>query len=287
MKQFMITSLTQLKRDLDYFLKKIHFNSNALNNELPNFYSEKLLIHLVPHLIENFKSNENYQVLTLNLIQNYAKFNIYDERLMKLVYFDIFCAADNSRQFKRMKMTDFQFLYLFLSKYRLPYVDQQKLAKIIFKLSIFKNDSVVFLIEFILNEVDNEDLYKRLIKEIGYLNANDFNFKGIMFKRISVAKHLIGKANLDKNMKFIINQILDQLAKVKFPRKKQNLILYDHYYPIDKRMQRIAYLSNNYLEMNEFCIYDKNKEDLIALTQYRDLLLNVDQIELENEDQEK
>ena len=85
----------------------------------------------------------------------------------------------------------------------------------------------------------------RLIKEIGYLNANDFNFKGFMFKRVPVAKHLIKKANLDKKTKFIINQILDQLAKVKSPRKKQNLILYDFYYRIDKRMQRNANLSNN------------------------------------------
>ena len=138
-------SITQSKEDLDYFLKKIHLSSNALNNELPNFYSEKLLIFLVPHLIENFKSDENYKIFTY-LIQNYAKYNIYDERLMKLVYFDIFCAADNSRQFKIMKMIDFEFLYFFLSKYRLPYVDQQKLAKIIFKLAIFKRDPVGFLI---------------------------------------------------------------------------------------------------------------------------------------------
>ena len=37
-------------------------------------------------------------------------------------------------------------------------------------------------------------------------------------------------------MKFTINQILDQLVKVKIQRKKQNLISYDLYYAIDKRM---------------------------------------------------
>ena len=203
---------------------------------------------------------------------------------MKLAYFDIFCAAHNSRQFKKMEMNNFQFLYLYLSKYRLPYVDQQKLAKIICELSIFKRDPVRFLIEFILNEVDDEDLYSRLIKEIGYLNANDFNLNEVIFKKIPVAKHLIEEANLDKKMKFIINQILDRLVKVKAQRKEKNLISIDHYYRIDKRMQKIAYLSNNNLEINKFCIYDKNKKDLVALTEYRDLLLNVDQIELENED---
>ena len=98
----------------------------------------------MPHLTENFKSDEYYQFLTLNLIQNYAKYNIYNERLMKLVYFDIFCVADNSKQFKRMTINNFIFLYLYLSKYRLPYVDQQKLAKIICNLSIFKSDPFFF-----------------------------------------------------------------------------------------------------------------------------------------------
>ena len=51
-------------------------------------------------------------------------------------------------------------------------------------------------------------------------------------------------------------------------------------------MRRNACLSNNNLEMNEFCIYDKNKEALVALARYRDLMLNVNQIELENKDQE-
>ena len=51
-------------------------------------------------------------------------------------------------------------------------------------------------------------------------------------------------------------------------------------------MKKIAYLSNNNLEIYEFCIYDKKKEGLIALTQYKDLLFNVDQIKLENKDQE-
>ena len=276
-------SITQSKRDLDYFLKKIHFSSNALNYELPNFYSGKLLIHLVSHLIENLKSDENYQLLTLHLIQNYAKYNIYDERLMKLVYFDIFCAADNSRQFKRITIKDLRFLYLFLSKYRLPYVDQQKLAIIICNLSVFKSNPVVFLIEFILNDVDNEDLYKRLIKEINNLNANDFDLNEVIFRRIPIAKHLIEKANLDKKMKFIINQILNQLAN---SSKNQKKLIYSDFYNIDKRMQKNACLSNNNIEINEFCIYDKNKEDLISLTQYRDLLLNVEQIELENENQE-
>ena len=30
-------SITESKRDLDYFLKKIHLTSNALNNELSQF----------------------------------------------------------------------------------------------------------------------------------------------------------------------------------------------------------------------------------------------------------
>ena len=75
--------------------------------------------------------------------------------------------------------------------------------------------------------MDNEDLYKRLIKEIGNLNANDFNFKGVRFKglnfkKILVAQHLIEKANLDKKMKFTISQILDQLAKSPRNQKKSN-----------------------------------------------------------------
>ena len=51
-------------------------------------------------------------------------------------------------------------------------------------------------------------------------------------------------------------------------------------------MRRNACLSNNNLEIYEFCIYDKNKEALVVLAQYRDLMSNVNQIELENKDQE-
>ena len=271
---------TQSKRQLDYGLKKLHYNTNDFNFEFSNFYSEKLLAFLVPHLIDNLKLNESYKIWTLNLIQNYGKFDIYDEKLIKSIYFEIFCSYDNLKQYSKFTNEEILFLYILLVKYRLPFVDHEKIARFICSASIFKLSPLKVLIEFILNDLDNENLYSCLIKEIANLSDNELRFlsKNIFLEKIALAKYKIENSdNVSEKMKLSISQVLDYSMGFRENRE----FVFDDYYHLNNKMQRNGYLFNRLL-VKAFCIYDKTKQDLINLTKYRYLFNIIDQIKLDD-----
>ena len=68
---------------IDNYLIKIHNSTDDFNYESPNFYDERILKLLAEHLINNLNSRHKH--LIVNLIQNYAKYNVYNEKLLKFI----------------------------------------------------------------------------------------------------------------------------------------------------------------------------------------------------------
>ena len=138
---------------------KVHDKVDYLNFEFVNYFDKRLLVFLAPYLIERINSGKCPLDYLYIVIKHFVKFNIYDERLLKLMINLFFTDLD------RLDIEYIHF-YFMLSKYRLPFVDHQYLTKQLFDLSRefknsyeFKQMSVRLLAEFILNDVNDEDLF--------------------------------------------------------------------------------------------------------------------------------
>ena len=279
----------QSKEDLDLFLVILHRSIEEVNFEFPNFYSEKLLNFLIPHLIENMELKKSLKHSTFRLVKNYSLFKIYDKKLMKLIY-NQFCNSDDFRNFliKRDSVLDFYFL---LTNYRLKFVDHHYLAKQVWKISpnfqvLTRNQLVInlkFLSSLILNDFYDKDLFNNLVEIlVQAMKENLFNELGIIrnedFQRIVLAKiylPIFFKINGDR-MKSTIEQILDQST---YSLADQKPKIVNYYYQINNKLQSNGYLSNG-LYINAFAIYDHSLKDLIPLTEHRYFFNKIDKMQV-------
>lgn len=259
-------SLQATDEDFGYFLDNLHDFVHDLSFEFPNFYDPSILPFLVPYLTQNVESNARLKVLVFELVQNYAKFNIYDEKLTKVVY-DL-CLNDkkppsgNSSQF-----------YFLLSKYRLPFVDHRHLSRVLFSFSTnhqltdSKANPLRVLCELILNDVHDENL-------LGYLNdivdhqKDEYyaSFKSVnQYKQIALARHYLSTKNVLKDgLKAKLQDVLDQVIYNLNAFYKKPMISYKLFHT-DRRLQKNGFLSNG-IYIETFGIYDSLRAGLVPMT---------------------
>ena len=248
-----------------------------------------MLVFLASYLIERINSGKLPLRYLYNVIKHFAKFNIYDERLLKLMN-NILCTNQ-----VRLNKQDILHFYFMLSNYRLPFVDPQHLTKQLFDLSRefknsyeFKQLSVRLLAEFILNDVNNEDLFNYLIKTIENLDQKFLAYyrPGLRFKRVVLSKiYLSMFSNVYSKMKTRINKLMDQLIpKIYLDKRWKNVSI--EYFKINDKIQKDAFLSNG-LHLNTIAVYNKSCGGLVSLDKYQNLFLfnKIDQMQL-NEDEE-
>ena len=274
------------ERQLDFYLLNVHGAAVKLNSEFVNFYDKRLFQLLLDHLIENYQTSPKCKELICNLAKNYAKFSINDERLMRLIY-HLFCT---DKQFRCDK-----YLYFFLSKYRLPFVDHNFIAKLIVyhtteSFETNKKEYLNLLVEFILNDVVDGDLFNYLIKKIGLNHLDNRSLvleNSNFFKKLLLAKTYVTlfSNDLDEKLKKSIELKLDEYI-FKFDSMQLTMFISFKTLVINKKLQINGYYAyqSNRIYLNEFAIYDQTRKDLISLDSYRDLFKKIDQIPL-NKDQ--
>ena len=275
------------KRDINFYITKVHYSSLYLDNEFTNFYDERLLAHLAkfanePRLVVGLKF-EKFKIY--KIIKNYAFSNYYDVRLLKQLYSSVYHEnqVNLGGVYSDYDVCDF---YLLLSKYRLPFVDHRFLiSKMI---NQFRNaDALRILCELILNDVNNEQLFKYLIDSIDqhYMDSSLKNMSFDNFKRIVLARaYLLFKKRLDNPIEIRIKTMLNESIKNFYitALNPANKFIENKYFQIDSRLQKGAYLSNG-TYIDYFSIYDKTKQDLISLDEFTNLFDKIDQIPIEKD----
>ena len=278
------------EEQLNFYLNKVHSNVDNLNREFVNFYDNRLFQLLVDHLIKSYKTKFYYKKFIYCLASNYAEFIVNDERLMRLIYHQ-FC-ADNQFRFHYG-----EHIYLFLTRYRLPFVDHNYIAKLmIFHTpGLFRKnetDYLDLLVELILNDVTDEDLFDYLIKMID-LKDNHFNNRFEVNKNKPFFKKLI----LAKTYLFLCNDLDHELMKTielklnkcisKFESMKLKPFIDSSYFKINDKLKFNGYYAyqSNRIYLNAYAIYDQSKKDLISLDNFEILSITVDRIPL-NKDQQ-
>ena len=254
--------------NFNYFYNKLHDFTYDISHELPNFYASKILFFVVPHLVQNIESSDRLKGIAFELLQNYAKFNIYDEKLIKLAY-DLYLRDEKLRS----KIDGSHFLFI-LTKYRLPFVDHRYLGKLLVSFSTkfhksteTKANPLRVLCELILNDVEDETLLSYLNDAVSNLSNEYYeNFKSINhFKQIALAKHYLStKTGLKEDLKSKLETTLNAaIHAIHFAGKKPKI---SHYlFLTDNRLQKNGYLSNG-VYLDTFAIYDSLIAGLVPMT---------------------
>ena len=256
---------------LNFYLYKVHSNVDSLNKEFVNFYDNRLFQFLIDYSIKNHETKFFSKQCIFCLAKNYAKFGIFDERLMRLIYHLYF--TNDQFRFENGKH-----LYLFLTRYRLPFVDQNCMAE----LTIFhtaesfrknKIDYLDLLVEFVLNDVTNKDLFYYLIKRID-INPLNSRKEAIInkqfFKKLILAKtYLFLRSDLDNELMKSIELKLDECIS-KLDSMKLKLAIDLSYIKLNDKLQFNGYYAyqSNSIYLDAFAIYDKSKRDLISLSNF-------------------
>ena len=267
-----------------YYLVNMHDSVNTLNFEFSEFYDARFLNFLTPYLLRvHEEKRDRLKFYIANLVQNYNHQDIYDERLLQLIY-NFFIEDEAFR-----KCQDINF-YLMFSKLRLSFVDHQKFSELLFKeeraLNSFRDKTLCLrlICEFILNDVNHADFYNYLIDMVNTMYSNQFRRSSIrLLKHIQLANAYLQKfSNLDNKLKSNLKETLDQIlhyieASGKMP--SPNFVLFQ----IDDRLIKHASLSNGIL-IDVFAIYNKSMHKLESLASFTNQFHKVDLIEL-NQDQ--
>lgn len=273
------------KRDnFIFYLSKIHAKTVSLQYQFKNIHDEQLFEPLTEFVLKN------HQIMDINLIgcliRNYSKIYRYDERLLKLIYKLLF-----SERLRNDKQFNLDNIYYLLSQYRLPFVDHQELlSKILFNFSNeFRSmrkitNKIYLLIELVLNDINDKKMLDFLCegssnntgqRTIGTLEIYDY-------KRIALAKVYLSLFSQlkDIDFKLKIKKRIDQYHN-QFLEMNRRPNISHKYIKIDSRLSINGYLSNG-IYLDSFAIYDKQKNDLICLKQFRNYFDKIDQIKIED-----
>lgn len=274
---------------LNFYLVSVHAfpTSSKFSWLVPNFYDEtddRLLCTLVPFLHRKFFSNHRIKHLSFNFAINYAKFNIFDERLLQLIYSEF--QAD---QYYRLNL-NLRLLYGALSKFRLPFVDHPNLTdKFLFCLlnkakpsadqSTQVSDYPALLSDLVLNDVGHEGLLdylighldepsEQLLKQIESEDAN----------RIRLASaYLSVFSKLNEQMKSKVKSKLDQLANgISNASNRTKTTTPREHFHADTNIKRNGYLSNG-VHVEYFGVFDKSGRS-VSFDDYQEHRNQIDQI---------
>lgn len=277
------------EENLHFYFVNLHDSVDTINYEFKNFYDPKLLNFLIPYVMRIFETKNIYKYYTYDLNTNYAQFDVFDERLLKLVY-------DNYlvNQIFRSKLEFSQFYNLY-TKYRFSFFNHQKFINVVtspnsmvnLEQSLrFRLNSMKCLTKALLNDVDNEQFFMQLLDVIDQLNPKYYSqIPTKLYKEITLSNAIVQIfSDLEPNLKSKIIQKLNKsinLVAEAYWRPK----ISDLFIRINDKLQRNGYLSNEVF-LDSFGIYDRSIQDFVSLNGYEKYFdSQVDKIPL-TEDQE-
>ena len=271
-------------QELYFYLINLHRHTmiSEFAKLVPNFFDERqnrLLIYLSQYVLDQFNFNDRIPFYICNLAQNYANFNIYDHRLLKLIYTLISSKPDFRAQM------NVSHIYNLLTRFKLPFVEHQHLSDHFLaeltdqsrrSFSSTKKDKLFLLINLALNNVANEDLYDYLVEQLDQLDAKFY--KQLDFR--DLIRMTLGRACLQFSR---LNEEHENKVKAKFDELIDTCLNYisigltDRFIRVDHRLQRDGFLSNG-VHLGPFGIYDHSTGKLVPLTNYLNCFFKVDRI---------
>lgn len=287
---FNIISADPKSQNVLFYVKNIHQYKVQPNFNLKNLFDPKIIDLIAPILIEESYYFPNAKFLIFTMMYNYARFQIYNERLLMYIY-DLI--RNDSNFMAHAGVTNIFNLY---SRYRLPFIDYQNLAKILFfdnfnliKLVLDnKTTGLMIFCNLLLNDVilnreafDNfEQLISSQLNDLKFVRQFSFN----NYKTFLVAKaHLESFVELEASLKDEIKRKMnDWNFQISLKNKRLNNFS-TNLIPSDKLLLN-AYLSNGIL-IGTVGIYDDSIKGMISITKYKDYLDKVEQIPLNKNQQ--
>lgn len=274
--------------DVWYLCLKMHALSRKHDTRirnLKNLYDPRILTIISPTLVKKTEARYYYYIHTI--FRNYACFNIYDERLIRFIYENIFKDPNYRR---RLAISTFKIL----SDFKFPFIDYPRLANLMFaelttnihRFIVQNNlNGLRLLCSLILHDVDDQIVldYLNELRNLGlhYLKKEiDFS----TFKELNLTEHYLSLANKKSLSKVLIENDFKKLfhsikLNTKVPKIENDIFIENL-----GKLQENAYLSNG-LYLKTIAIYDRSIKDLISLDYFESYFHCVDQIPL-NKNQE-
>lgn len=274
------------REEFSLYLIKIHDFINPINYLFPDFYDCRLINLLAEFLVENLDSDANYRNLAYNLVHNYSKFYILDERLLKLLYTQ---CCETEKFLPRIAVSNFYYLF---SKYRLPFVDHTLLAtKLLLNpsdqhhfgtnqvMDYYKTNPLKILCHLILNDVTDERLliyFSEATSKLDRTYCQQIPFS--QFKELVLAKAHLNLSRLNIDLRGQIMAILERIMhQISMVRRRPNISY--NFIRINSRLQSNAFLSNG-IFIHPVAIYDRRIKNLVPLNDFRAFFEEFDRIPL-------
>lgn len=274
---------------VNFYLGLIHEwpTSVQFSRLVPNFYDEtecRLLGSLTSFLNRKFNYSEWTKHLTYRFVVNYAKFNIFDERLSRLTY-----KKFQEDQYFRLNV-NLRLLYGALSKFRMPFVDHQSMSgKFLFcllnqskqpvKSATKLHDYPGLLSDLVLNDSRNESLLNYLIQNLSEPNEELLKRVEDLDKLRLASAYLTAFGRLDGQLKAKLeaklNQLVDGVWSVS-KTIKRTAAEESVYFQMDSNIQRNGHLSNG-IPVEFFGIFDASGSS-VRFDCYREHFHQIDQI---------
>ena len=263
-----------------YHLIKLHATVNQISKQFKNFYDPRLLEPLSLHLLQYFDQNERYKYLAFNLVQNYARIYVYDERMLNFIY-NFFCNTNDRFRSRQNPLI----IYSMFSKIRLPFVNHHRLAtEFLFNfsnhfyrlISSHPMNALTILTKLILTDVYDQRLYTYLNEMIK--NRSLVVHSVPLYQEISLARNYLLTFGELTTLKLETSDLLNHLMS-RSPIIDKTLIAPGRLSKVDNKIRPNAYLSNG-IYLKFFAIYDRTCNDLVPLNQHMNLFYQVDSIPL-------
>ena len=272
-----------------FYTVSLHRFRDIVDFKLENYYDPRILALISTIITKSDKIRLQEQFLLYRLLINYSRFNIYDESLLKYFYELVVS------QPKFTSKLGTNSLFNLFSKYRLPFVDYQRLANLLFKEDSFKleqdvlkaNTAFKLFCNVILSDaVTGEHLHKRfdyLIKDRFKTREDGEPFYFDELNLLVLAKvylTLFGEttANLRSKVERTLDELILRLSRV------VEQPLHNEYFKVNNKLSKNVYLSNG-LCIGSIAIYDKRIEGLISSDEYRNYSDKIDKLPLEEHHQ--
>ena len=260
----------------------VHQSLDASQFCFSNFYDFKILGILSPLLSSSFAEQDKQPIF--HLIQNYAKHNIFNERLLKELYELV--ASDRYPE-EVGEPWDPYTLYSLLTDIRLPFVDKNHLAKQLFNLEdknvlsslSDKRKSLDLLVKFVLTDMRDGVLLDYFANKMMFFeegpSRGSFWPGRFLWSKMNLAQtylKLFGKTEIETKVEGVLRSIT---------RAKQNKAYGTKRIAnrTDLKVASKVSLSTG-VSLPAFAIYDQTKGDLLSLANYSGHFSEIDKISL-------
>ena len=271
--------------NLNFYFNNLFEQLDLIDNGIDSIYDEKLLEFLEPFILDNF-DNFKSKFAILKLILNYSKVNVYNETLLKLIYDSYLTNKEFNSEVAINYVSDF---YLLFTKFRLPFVDKDSLAYLLFdfKTKFQESKRLIsnrkrMLGEIVINDHEKSRVLLEFLNHlVDAINNSRWNkFSSDDYKVCTLANVYSKLFNVQfgtENLTFNIKKNLERLSK------SAEVKIGTDFLAIDNKIQENGQFND--IPIGSFGVFDKTLNELIPLNKFTSCFNKIEMIPLEENQQ--